>query len=275
MLIPSIVWRHCSALSYHPKILSVVGHAVVFLPTSTHILRRHIMVSTETSNLLGVGLYSPAEAALYARVSSQTMSRWVFGSGQSESAIKAQLGSAEKVVTFLDFVQALAIRSIRLFRETPIPLQKIRSAVQFAETEFGITYPLARKHKIFLMNDELIINVGDRESDKYVLATGKHKRNFLLNEIAECFLEDVGFDGSGLASWYRPFMHHEYEVKMDPHLRFGEPLIPSCGYSAQALWDAYRFEGGIKAAAKAYGVKEGEVETAVLYFEQITPRQAA
>ena len=52
-------------------------------------------------------------------------------------------------------------------------------------------------------------------------------------------------------------------------------MISECGYSAQALWDAYRSEGGIENAAKVYGVKEGEVETACRYFDQILQKTAA
>lgn len=48
---------------------------------------------------------------------------------------------------------------------------------------------------------------------------------------------------------------------MDPHTRFGEPLLPS-GYTAMTIWDAIRAEGGIDRAAKAYGIPKEEAQAA-------------
>lgn len=228
-----------------------------------------------TPNLLGIGLYTPAEAAIYARVSVHTMNRWLFGSTQSAPAVRSQLeGTDERFVTFLDLVQSLAIRSIRVTRK--IPLQKIREAVDFAQEEFGIQYPLARRHAMFLKGDNLVINSGNQESKRYVEATGRHKRATLFGPIAEPFLEDLAFDSTtGLATVYRAFRHDDCEIRLDPNIRFGEPIVANCGYSAQALWDAYRTEGSIKAAAKAFGVTESEVDVACRYFDFILTKNAA
>jgi hypothetical protein len=98
------------------------------------------MVAAE--ELLGIGLYSPLEAALYARVTTQLMNRWIFGNAQGQPVIEPQLDdAAEKIVTFLDFVQALAIRRIR--NERFIPLGKIREAYFRARDEFDVTHPFA------------------------------------------------------------------------------------------------------------------------------------
>jgi uncharacterized protein (DUF433 family) len=224
------------------------------------------------NNLLGIGLYTPAEAALYARIAPQTLSRWLFGSSGGKAVLDPQI-EGERIVTFLDFIQAMAVRSIRNTKKIPLP--KIREGVRIAQEEFGIEYPLAKKHTIFLFNDEVIVNVGDTESRRFLQASGKNKRNYLLTKVAELFVDDIGFDPEGFAAWYKAFEHKSYTIKMDPKLRFGEPMIAECGYSAQALWDAYRSEGGIENAAKVYGVKEGEVETACRYFDQILQKTAA
>lgn len=233
------------------------------------------MSPTQPNSLLGIGLYTPAEAALYARLTPQTMSRWLFGSSRGEPAIEPQLGNTdERFVTFLDLVQSLAIRSIRLTHKVSLP--KIREAVEFAKEETSLSYPLARKHTIFVnKNKEIIINVGGQESKKYIEATGSNKRALLLTEIAEPFMDDIGFDATGLAEIWKPFRYKNCEVRIDPKIHFGEPMLPSCGYSAQALWDAYVHEGGIQPAAKAYGVAEADVETAWRYFDYILPKSAA
>jgi hypothetical protein len=62
---------------------------------------------------------------------------------------------------------------------------------------------------------------------------------------------------------------------MNPHKRLGEPFLPSCGYTAQALWESTLAEGSADRAAKAYGVEIGDVELACEYIDHLTGCDAA
>ena len=227
-----------------------------------------MITATDPKDVLGLGLYTLPEAAMFARVSTQLLSRWMFGARRGKAVFAPQIGEfvGERVASFLDFVQALALRSIRNTRK--IPLQTVRKAVKFAEREYGVQYPLARKHTVFVFGrDTLVINLGDQKSKKYVQLTGRHKRNIMMEQVIELYLEELSFDAEGLATRYCAYSWKDYEITMDPHVRFGEPLVSSCGYSAQALFDAYVSEGGFEAAAEAYGVQQDEVRLACKYFD--------
>ncbi len=230
-----------------------------------------ILPQEPVPQFLGVGLYTPEEAALYARVRTQTVTRWIFGAG-GEPVFEPQVAKSERLVSFLDLVQTMAIRAIRITKL--VPLQKIREAVHMAQEEFNVSHPLARPHKIFLFGDDVIINVGDAESKKLIQLTGRNKRNYVMAPVAELFMRDIYFENA-TARWYTPLTDGDLEVRLDPQLRFGEPMIKSCGYTTRALWDAYRAEGGIEAAAKAYGVDIKEVELACRFYDQILPKSAA
>ena len=176
----------------------------------------------------------------------------------------------EKLVSFLNFVTLLAVRSIRKSKPK-ISLKKIREAIEKAEEKYDISFPLARKHKILLFdNRDLVINVGSMSRRKYIQSSGKHKGARMMPEIAEDFIEDLSFDPEGLVLKYQPFHYRGYAIEMNPKIRFGEPIVTSCGYTARTLWDAYKDEGGIENAAKAYGVKPAEVRTAYKYFQKLT-----
>lgn len=231
-----------------------------------------------TKKILGLGIYTPSEAAFYARVHTQTMKRWLFGDGKGERVIDTQLGNTdEKIVTFLDFVQALAIRAIRLQHNIPLP--HIREAVDTAKGDFGVDYPFARKHQTFLMSDQkgeghgyILIQLKREDGGKkFVQLSGKKKGNFVLKEIVEPFLDDLYFDhDTGLANEYRPMTHsEECFVRCNPHQRFGEPVIMPSGYTAQTLFDAIVVEGGITKTAKEYGVSENEVKLAYKYIDHL------
>jgi hypothetical protein len=239
------------------------------------------------AEFLGQGLYTPSEVALYVRENPGLVSRWLLSKG-GKSVVERQFKDETRFVSFLDFVQVLAIAAIR--RQFKVPLQTIREGVDEARKRHKVEYPLAMKHTTHLLQREergrrplpddddenfrkyeLIIQ---RPDESLVQLTGKHRGNFVMKEIVELYLNDVSFDPSGLAVAYTAWRQHGLEVRMDPKKRFGEPLTPS-GYTAYCLAEAVKTEGSVDRAAKAYGVERTEVELAVSYLDylRIIPRR--
>ena len=226
-----------------------------------------------TVDHLGIGIYSPAEAAFYARVSTKLMTRWVIGDSDGKPVIDRELrGEAEKTVTFLDLIQALAIRAVR--QRHGLSLQKIRQGIEAARTKYGLAYPLAHNHRIFLYSDRLGAGHGEMlifmpDDDSYIQLTGSRRGNLMLRKVVEMFLDDLTFDASGLATQYRPMEYKGASVLLDPHRRFGEPVIEPGGYTAETLYHATNAEGGFEAAASAYGVGVFEVVLANKYYDHL------
>jgi len=235
-----------------------------------------------TQDHLGIGVYSPAEAAFYARVSPKMMTRWVFGDSSGKPVIDRQLTDpGDKVVTFLDYIQTLAVREVR--QRHGLPLQRIRRGVDEARERYGLEYPLACQHRIFLFSDQqrqghgdIVIRVGGQDDEdegiveRYIQWTGRARGNLLFKPVVEMFLDDLSFDpATRLASRYRPMSYGGASVFLDPHRRFGEPVIEPGGYTAEALWHATNAEGGIDAAAGAFGVTTDEVILANRYFDML------
>jgi len=231
------------------------------------------MKKLKPESLLGVGLYTPTDAAMYARVRTSTMKRWIYGDKRSDPVVTPQLDSEERIVTFLDFIQSMAIRAIRLTRK--MPLQKIRQAVEMAQDDYGVSFPLARQHTTFVINDELVLSVDGKESKRLVTLTGKYKRYQAIPQVAEVFMQDVGFDAQGFAKKYSPLTHGDFKILMQPDVRFGEPLVDGTGYTARCLWDAATAEGSIEAAAAIYEVPIAAVSPAIRYIDMITTSAAA
>jgi uncharacterized protein (DUF433 family) len=222
---------------------------------------------------IGTGHYTIAEAAWYARVPTPLMSRWLFGTKKGEAVIDPQYGHGDRTVGFLDFIQTLAIREMRIQRR--IPLQKFREAIQTAKRQYDIEYPFAMKHCTYLLGDTLVIRPTP-DSDEFMEASGR-QRGQRLFPFAESYMDDLTYGTDSVASRYRIFQsHHSDPVKvmMDPEIRFGEPLMPS-GYSASALWEAIQAEGTQERAAKAYGVPIEEVQTAYSFVINHLGRAAA
>jgi uncharacterized protein (DUF433 family) len=228
---------------------------------------------------IGRGIYTPSEAALYARVQTQLLNRWLHSKG-GESVIEPEFGREDKELSFLDFVQALAIRSIK--NTHGISLEKIREAYLRARDQYSVRYPFAMKHRTFLFGEtddttaenkarrrkkrlELVIRL---EGEKYVQLTGKEHDNLLIAEIAEVYMLDLTYEGpGGVANEYRPLTFRDRAILMNPNIHFGQPVVESCGYSVFTLFDSYKAEGGVDAAAKVYGVEREDVELALKYVD--------
>lgn len=243
----------------------------------------------KAAELLGIGLYSPSEAATYARVRLQLMSRWVYGTQGtrvSDPVFEPELGVTEdKIVTFLDFVQVLAIRRLR--NERQIPLQRIREAYYRARDQFDVKYPFATEGVrigVFGPPDRperqvIIICLNEKDDagvEKFFQLTGKKHGNQLFAEVAMTYARFLDYDPrTRLACKFTAFKSDDGLVTMDPQVRFGEPLIEETGYTAHALFNAYQTEGTPERAAAIYGVEPKHIQLAIDYFDYLNPNSAA
>jgi uncharacterized protein (DUF433 family) len=210
----------------------------------------------------GTGLYTLSEAAKYARMSPITLSRWFKGDGYCERVFSLE---ESKVINFLDFVQALAVRNLRLHYK--VPLQKIRDAVDRAAKEFNITHPFAHEHTTYLFEKEIWIQPAGKE---IVQISGKQHHQSGFTAVIEGFYKDISFNPkTGFADKYRAYHRGDHEIVMNPKMRFGEPILDNCGYTPEALFEAAKTEGSIESAAKIYGVSKEQVEICVEYFDYL------
>ena len=233
------------------------------------------MMVTTSLNLLGKGLYTAREAGFYARIKTQTMKRWVFGNRQGLPVVHAESSEeleGEPVVTFLDFVQALAIRAITTApRGQGISLQKIREAVNTARDLYGVEYPFAKNHNTYLFGSRIVIELTEGE---YRSLTGPRKDQRFFRPVVELYKKRLSFDKDGYASEYCAWESGDLKITMNPKVRFGEPLMPS-GYTATTLWEGVAAEGSIEDAKRVYDVSTEEIELAYAYFDHLRGATAA
>ena len=233
-------------------------------------------------SVLGVGVYSPTEAARYARASSQRFRRWIYGTRRDKPVFDPDIPreGCREILTFLDFAQALSVQDIRL--NVRVPLQRIRQAYETARRDYDLKHPFAVKHGIFVfgnLNDpkHCVLGLYPDEEDvdqdflgrKCVQLTGKKKGNFLISQVVQQFSQCLAYSTRGLADEYLAFEKHGCRILMQPDCRFGKPYIDGLIYEAETLADAAKFEGGAGRAAKLYDVPLNAVKAATAYIKQL------
>lgn len=228
--------------------------------------------------LVGRGIYTPAEAAFYARVQTRLINRWFFGNKQGEKIFSPELElKDERVISFLDFVQMLAIRELRY--KYKVPLQNIRDGIQEFQDRYGIGHPFAREHVAYLFQKTLYIRQRDESEDNiYTAVSGNSKGQYALRRVVEVYMQDLKFKPDGLVEFYtafsRPYKNKVKKIVLHPEKRFGEPLVESCGITPQTLYEASITEGSIEAAADMYEVEPEDVDIACRYIDHLTPSTA-
>jgi uncharacterized protein (DUF433 family) len=214
----------------------------------------------------GIGVYSIPEAARYARVHANTLRSWFGIAGSDRTALyKGEIESDDlKALSFLDLIEALAIRSLRT--DYDISLQKIREALRTANERYQIQHLFARKaHRTVLIGRDLHILFGD-DPESPVQLTGKLKGQKSMKACIEMYMHDLDFDADGLATIYTAFRFKDEEVILNPKVHFGDPVMKKSGYTAYTLYRAAVAEGSVADAARLYDVSEAEVEAAYRYW---------
>jgi len=212
----------------------------------------------------GCGVYTAAEAAKYAKIPIATLNAWFFGTQKRQPLRRGAIhDDGAKAITFVEFVEALAIRALRI--DHNISLQKIREAITTAKNQYGIDHPFAHKdHKTVLINQDLHIFL-DRNDGNPTGLTGRDKGQKSFKPCIEAYMKNLEFGDDGLASLYTAFTHKDTHVVLKPSMQFGQPVVAETGYSAETLWRAAVIEGGFERAAEVYEVTPEAVEAAYRY----------
>jgi uncharacterized protein (DUF433 family) len=216
------------------------------------------------------GLYTPDQAARLARLTPQTVRRWFDGVGGHEPAAIRRLPKEDAgLLGFVDLVQAMAIRAIRLDRK--LSLQKIRETINAAK-ELGVEYPFARKHQTFLFADDVVIKLAD---NRLIQVTGRYKMQECIRPVLEVFMDDLCFDAdTGLANEYRPLKDDGHYISISPSRKYGAPVVMPQGYTVSSLVNAAQAEGSPADAASAFNVPESAVRLALKYDDFLLGRAA-
>ena len=226
------------------------------------------MDNSQSKQRIGLGVYTPQEAALYAGVSSRKLSRWLYGTSVSEPILASQLRQ-ERLVSFLDLIQS---KSISEARRLGVSFQKIREAIDVAKKHHNIEFPLAHRYALVEFGNEL--HIHNHDAERITTVTGKAKHQTLMAQIVTKFMRDLEFNAEGVVEKYTPFESNGIQIVLNPKVQFGQPLVGKTGYRADILNKAYLAEGSYGSVADEFGVDMEEVKTAILYMNSLSKSAA-
>lgn len=217
------------------------------------------------SRLVGVGLYTPAEASSYTGIPSADIRRWLFGytsnGVQRPGLWCSELADEEDKV--LGFHDLLEIRFVHAFRQHGVSLQAIRAASQQARQLFDQPYPFTCK-RFQTDGRSIFATVLEETGDEALLDLVKRQYAF-TQVIKPSLYEGIDYANEGKAQRWYPLKRSK-AVVLDPARNFGKPVLSDVGTDTSAIYMAYQAEGqDARRVALLYEIPTAAVEAAVLF----------
>lgn len=222
-----------------------------------------------SSRLIGVGVYTPAEAAHYTGIPAKDIRRWMFGY-KSEGVEHPGLWlpelsfSEEKLLGFHDLLE---IRFVHAFRKHGVSLQAIRSASQQARALFSQQYPFTCK-RFQTDGRSIFATVFDETGDEAILDLAKRQYAF-RQVIGPSLYEGIDYAGEGSAQRWYPVKRSK-AIVLDPQRNFGKPVLSATGIDTASIYHTYLAEGeDAKRTSMIFEIPTAAVDAAVSYEHRI------
>jgi hypothetical protein len=214
-----------------------------------------------TTELFGVGLYTPAEAARLLSIPAARLSRWLRGhrtSGKTYEPLwspQVDLGDGSLHLGFRDLIEA---RTANEFIKAGLSAQAVRRAIVLARDLTKDGWPLSTTR---FRTDGRSIFFEEIQAD------GQHRMIDLLRgqyafaKIMERSLRNVDFDGIRPSQWW--IESKRGGIVIDPARSFGQPVDDESGVPTAVLAQAFSTWGDARRVARDWDIAEASVARAV------------
>jgi uncharacterized protein (DUF433 family) len=221
-------------------------------------------------SLIGIGLYTAAEAGRLTGVPSQKIIRWLRGhtiAGREYARLwrpQVDIGDSCVYLGFLDLVQ---VRVANAFINEGLSPQKVRKAIEYGSEIILHDYPFASAR--FRTDGKTVILHVLREGEDDRLIDLFKSGQYVMHRIIEPSLKGLEFEQDFAARWWP--LGRSRGIVIDPKRQFGQPIDNATGVPTVVLANAAKAEGSINKAARAFMVPATSVKRAIAFEE----RQAA
>lgn len=225
-------------------------------------------------DLVGIGLYTPAEAGRLLRIAPAKITRWLRGHEANgkryEPLWQPQVDLGEEGI-FLGFRDLQEVRVASTFIAQGLSAQRVRQAVELARDLVGDARPLSTAR---FRSDGRTVFLQVVEEDGQTKLIDLFRKQFAFRDILERSLTNLDYDEAGIPAVWWP-LGRAKSVKIDPARSFGQPIEAETAVPVEALVTAVEAEGSPEAAARVWDVPVRAVKRALVFQRELDTRQAA
>ncbi|MCY7406322.1 MAG: DUF433 domain-containing protein [Alkalinema sp. CAN_BIN05] len=210
--------------------------------------------------------YAISEAARYLRIPAGTVRSWVAGrrykTSQGLQYFEPLITTPVQKPRLLSFTNLIEVHVLRAIRKNhQIQLDKVRSALDYIESQLQVSHPLA--------HSEFRTDGVDLFTDRYgTLINASKSGHTLLRDAHNAHLERIQPDDSGLALKLYPFTRSQTTnsprlVVIDPRLAFGRLVIAGTGIPTNIVAERYKAGDSMADLADDYNCRQEVIEEVI------------
>ena len=212
-------------------------------------------------------LYTVSEAASYLGVPTSTFATWAHGyerrtaEGRSVRGkpLLSTVGRRGLTVPFVGLAEGMVLLA---FRETGLPLQRIRPALQRLAEDQNLAHALASEN-LYTDGAEILYDYAQEHGEKQVrLLTVVRNQQRVFHEVIEQYLQRITYRDGWAGRVALPTTRDPILVA-DPERAFGQPLFVNGGARLRDVMSRVRAGEPLKAVATDYGVPFEDAKAAL------------
>jgi len=234
----------------------------------------------QPTKLLGIGIYTRAEAGRLLQLSPRRVTSWVRGyryawgpkeqrrHGEQPAVIKTDITAIDGslAVSFLELVELFVVKQ---FRDKGIPLQTVRVAWNHAAQAFNTLHPFANQ-RVFTDRGRIFMALREDEFAPDVLEVSSRRTPFqiIAGPVFKESLRGIEFDeDTELARRWWP-QGRDVPIVLDPTIAFGAPVLYGTRVPT-AILARYAEARPVDAVADAFELAPERIEAAVKFESQL------
>lgn len=202
--------------------------------------------------------YSQAEAARLSGIKIQSIRRWIGRSEDGPGAIRPDDGAGD----FLSFFNLVELRFVGAYRDTGIPLQRVRQALIWAKEALDEPRPLLKEKFFESDGKNMFHKFQDTHTGRKLLASASESGQLAWPEVVEEHFKEIQF-AMDLPVRIIPADYHR-AIVIDPRVQFGLPSLANNGVLVDVI--AGRLQNAnqsIEEIADDFGCSPEDVHQAV------------
>ena len=226
-------------------------------------------------------LYTSAEAARLVGVPASTFASWSKGYVRRQPSGRVVKGAA--IVTsveasalmpsipFVGLAEGLVLAAVR---ESGVPLQRVRPALDALAKELGVQHALATK-RLYTDGAEILFDYsstgrrsGAAEVGELVVVRNNQR---VFSEVVERYLRRLEYSADGYARLVHPPAYTQADVVCDPERSFGRPIFAKGAVRVDDVLDRFHAGESLVELSIDFGLPIAELEDAL----RVASRRAA